>query len=101
MGFPYFPAPPKRDRPMANNKSAEKRVRQIAKRTERNRATKSRIKTLQKKAITAAEGGKNDEAMAAYQEFTSAVDKAAKRNIFQKNKAANLKSRTNKAIKPA
>ena len=86
---------------MANNKSAEKRVRQIEKRTENNRAAKSRIKTLQKKALTAAEEGKNDEAKAAFQEFTSAVDKAQKKNIFQKNKAANLKSRTNKAIKPA
>ncbi len=86
---------------MANNKSAEKRVRQIEKRTENNRAAKSRIKTLQKKALAAAEEGKNDEALKAYQEFTSAVDKAAKKNIFQKNKAANMKSRTNKAIKPA
>lgn len=86
---------------MANNKSAEKRVRQIEKRTERNRATKSRIKTLQKKAVTAAGEGNNEEAMKAYQEFTSQVDKATKKNIFQKNKAANLKSRTNKAIKPA
>lgn len=86
---------------MANNKSAEKRVRQIEKRTERNRAAKSRIKTLQKKAVAAAGEGKNEEAMKAYQEFTSAVDKAAKNNIFRQNKAANLKSRTNKAIKPA
>ena len=86
---------------MANNKSAEKRVRQIAKRTEQNRAAKSRIKTLQKKAITAAGEGNNEEALKTFQEFTSAVDKAQKNNIFQKNKAANLKSRTNKAIKPA
>ena len=86
---------------MANNKSAEKRVRQIEKRTERNGAAKSRIKTLQKKAISAAEEGKNEEALKTFQEFSSAVDKAAKNNIFQKNKAANLKSRTNKAIRPA
>ncbi|MEN8679091.1 MAG: 30S ribosomal protein S20 [Akkermansiaceae bacterium] len=86
---------------MANTKSAEKRVRQIAKRTERNRAAKSRIKTLQKKAVTAASEGNNEEALKTFREFTSAVDKAAKNNIFQKNKAANLKSRTNKAIKPA
>jgi len=86
---------------MANTKSAEKRVRQIAKRTERNRAAKSRIKTLQKKAVSAAGEGNSDEARKTFQEFTKAVDKATKRNIFQKNKAANLKSRTNKAIKPA
>jgi len=99
--FCYFPAPAKRESPMANNKSAEKRVRQIAKRTEKNRASKSRIKTLQKKAIAASEEGKTDEALKAFQEFTSAVDKATKNNIFQKNKAANMKSRTNKVIKPA
>ncbi|MEN8772907.1 MAG: 30S ribosomal protein S20 [Akkermansiaceae bacterium] len=86
---------------MANTKSAEKRVRQIAKRTERNRAAKSRIKTLQKKAVTAASEGNNEEALKTFREFTAAVDKAEKNNIFQKNKAANLKSRTNKAIKPA
>ena len=86
---------------MANTKSAEKRVRQIAKRTERNRAAKSRIKTLQKKAVAAASEGDSEEALKTFREFSSAVDKAAKNNIFQKNKAANLKSRTNKAIKPA
>lgn len=86
---------------MANNKSAEKRVRQIQKRTENNRASKSRIKTLQKKAIAASEEGKTDEALKAFQEFTSAVDKATKKNIFHKSKAANMKSRTNKVIKPA
>ena len=86
---------------MANSKSAEKRIRQIAKRTERNRAIKSKVKTLQKKAFAAAEAGSHEDAMKAYQAFTSAVDKAAKNNIFAKNKAANLKSRTNKALKPA
>lgn len=86
---------------MANHKSAEKRVRQIATRTERNRAVKSRIKTLQKKAIQAAEEGNGEEALKVYREFSSVVDKATKNSIFRKNKAANLKSRTNKAIKPA
>jgi len=86
---------------MANNKSAEKRVRQIAVRTERNRATKSRIKTLQKKTLAQAEAGNSAEALKSFGEFAPAVDKAAKNNVLKKNKAANLKSRTNKAIKPA
>lgn len=86
---------------MANTKSAEKRVRQIAKRTERNRAAKSRIKTLQKKAVSAANEGDSGEALKTFREFTVAVDKATKNNIFHKNKAANLKGRTNRAIKPA
>jgi len=86
---------------MANSKSAEKRVRQIAVRTERNTAAKSKIKTLQKKALGAAEAGDHDSAQKVYREFVSAVDKAAKKNIFAANKAAHMKSRTNKAIKPA
>ncbi len=86
---------------MANSKSAEKRVRQIAVRTERNRATKSKIKTLQKRALTAAEAGNAEEAQKNFREFVSEVDKAAKKNIFAKNKAAHMKRRTNKALKPA
>ncbi|MGC6427026.1 MAG: 30S ribosomal protein S20 [Akkermansiaceae bacterium] len=86
---------------MANSKSAEKRVRQIEKRTARNRAIKSEIKTLHKKTLAAAEDGNNDEARKSFSAFSSAVDKAAKRNVIKANKAANLKSRTNKAIKPA
>lgn len=86
---------------MANNKSAEKRVRQIAVHTERNRAAKSRIKTLQKKVLSSVEAGDTETATKTFREFTAAVDKAAKKNIFQKNKAANLKSRTNKILKPA
>lgn len=86
---------------MANSESAKKRIRQIEKRTARNKNIKSRVKTLQGKAIELAEAGKHEEAMAVYRDFTSAVDKATKNNVFAKNKAANLKSRTNKALKPS
>jgi small subunit ribosomal protein S20 len=41
---------------MANTKSALKRVRQTKRRTERNRAAKSRIKTLRRKVDEAAKG---------------------------------------------
>ncbi|MDC1405751.1 30S ribosomal protein S20, partial [Akkermansiaceae bacterium] len=91
----------KAERIMANSKSAEKRVRQIEKRTDRNRSIKSEIKTLHKKTLAAAESGNNEEARTAFSAFASAVDKAAKRNVLKDNKAANMKSRTNKAIKPA
>lgn len=83
---------------MANHKSALKRVRQTKVRTERNRAEKSRIKTLRKKTLTAIESGDKGAASAALTEFTSAVDKAAKRNLIHDNKAANLKSKAAKAI---
>ncbi|MBC7980749.1 MAG: 30S ribosomal protein S20 [Armatimonadetes bacterium] len=83
---------------MANTKSALKRIRQTETRTERNRAEKSRMKTLRKKMILAIESGNKQDAVKASTVFTSVVDKAAKRNLIHPNKAANLKSKTAKAI---
>ncbi|MBT8044185.1 MAG: 30S ribosomal protein S20 [Verrucomicrobiae bacterium] len=84
---------------MANSKSALKRVRQTETRTARNKSLTSRMKTLRKKAIDAAEAGDKDAAQKAFSEFSSAVDKCAKNNIIHANKAANLKSKTIKHIK--
>jgi len=83
---------------MANHKSSIKRARQSIVRTERNRAAKSRIKTLRKKTLTAVAAGDKEEAVKASVEFSSVVDKAAKRRIIHPNKAANLKSKTAKAL---
>jgi len=83
---------------MANSRSALKRVRQNKTRNERNTSLRTRVKTLRKKTIVAAEAGKKDEATKALSEFASAVDKAAQKNIFHKNKAANLKSKAVKAV---
>ncbi|MGB0992265.1 MAG: 30S ribosomal protein S20 [Akkermansiaceae bacterium] len=83
---------------MANSAQALKRVRQTATRTERNKSLTTRMKTLRKKAIAAAEAGEKDAAKSAYSEFTSAVDKCLKNNIIHKNKAANLKSKTSKHL---
>ncbi len=83
---------------MANHKSAIKRNRQTVKRTERNRAEKSRIKTVRKKTLAAIESGNKDDAAQAATALASVVDKAAKRNLIHPNKAANIKSKTAKAI---
>ena len=83
---------------MANHKSSIKRARQTIVRTERNRADKSRIKSLRKKTLEAVAAGDKEAAASASATFTSAVDKAAKRNMIHANKAANLKSKTAKAI---
>lgn len=83
---------------MANTKSALKRVRQTEVRTERNRADKTRIKTLRKKALAAVAAGDKPAAAEAASNFASAVDKAAKRNLVHPNRAANLKSKTAKAL---
>ncbi|MDE0835045.1 MAG: 30S ribosomal protein S20 [Akkermansiaceae bacterium] len=83
---------------MANHKSSIKRIRQTIVRTERNRAEKSRMKTIRKKALAAIAAGNKEDASKAASEFSSVVDKAAKRNLIHPNKAANLKSKTAKAI---
>lgn len=83
---------------MANHKSSVKRSRQTIVRTERNRAVKSRMKTLRKKALTAISAGDKEAALKASAEFSSVVDKAAKRSVIHANKAANLKSKTAKAL---
>ena len=83
---------------MANTKSALKRVRQTERRTERNRAEKSRIKTLRKKVSAAVEAGKKDDAETAFRDFASAVDRAAKSNLVHKNTASRLKSRVSAAV---
>ena len=83
---------------MANTKSAIKRNRQTATRTERNRAEQSRMKTVRKKTLAAIESGNKEEAVKASDKLASVLDKAAKRNLIHPNKAANIKSKTAKAI---
>ncbi|HTD36488.1 MAG TPA: 30S ribosomal protein S20 [Candidatus Limnocylindrales bacterium] len=76
---------------MPNIKAAEKWVRQTDKRSQRNLETKTRLKTLFKKAKSS-----NDPAVASSVE--SQFDKAAGRGIIHPNKAARKKSRLAKAL---
>jgi len=86
---------------MANSRSALKRVRQNKTRNELNTDLKTRVKTLRKKTLTAAAEGNKEEATKSLSAFASVVDKCAKKNIFHKNKAANLKSKASKAVAKA
>lgn len=83
---------------MANTKSALKRVRQTKVRTAHNRAVISKVRTLRKKLSASVAAGDKAAAEAAYGEFSSAIDKAAKRNIVPANRASNYKSKASKAI---
>jgi small subunit ribosomal protein S20 len=56
------------------------------------------MKTLRKKTLAAVAAGDKVAAVNASAAFSSAVDKAAKRNVIHSNKAANLKSKTAKAL---
>lgn len=78
---------------MPNTKSAERRARVSARRHARNTATKSRLKTLEKKYRVLATAGKKDEASKAFQIAISAVDKAAKKGVIPKGRANRKKSR--------
>lgn len=71
---------------MANLKSSKKDIRRIARSTERNRAVKSRLKTLRKHVV--AEG--SDENKAAY---ASALDRAQKAGVVHPNKVNREKSK--------
>ncbi len=80
---------------MPNIKAAEKWVRQSDKRTVRNLDTKTRLRTLFKKAKAA-----NDPSVSSTVE--AQYDKAARKGIIHPNKAARKKSRLARALgKPA
>lgn len=84
---------------MANHKSAEKRIRQTLKRTERNRYYKTRLKNIVKavrEAIAASDLNKANEAFKiANQNIHSFVSKG----ILSKNAAARKVSRLNAQVK--
>ena len=86
---------------MPNTNTAKKRLRQDAKRRQRNRAAKTRMKTFSKKIVDAAEAGKTDDAQEHMHTLQEIVDKAAKSGAIHRNKAARRKSRMQKRINAA
>ena len=86
---------------MANNSSALKRVRQNATRSANNRIFKTKVKNLRKGIDEATAGGDEKAISEAFSRYSSAVDRAAKKSIFHRNKAANLKSKAAASIKAA
>jgi small subunit ribosomal protein S20 len=80
--------------------SVLKRVRQSEKRRQRNLEYKNGIKESRKKIRKLMEAGASqEELMEVYRKYSSAVDKAVKKNVIHKNNAARKKSRMNSAIK--
>lgn len=81
---------------MANTKSAEKRIRANARRADRNKMYRSRVKTAIRKAEQLIFTGKSsDEAV---REAMSTLDRAAVKGIIHKNNAARRKSRLAKKL---
>ena len=83
---------------MANIKSAKKRVIVAEKKTARNKAIKSKVKTYVKKVEAAIEAKDVEAAKAALLVATSEIDKATKKGIYHKNTSARKVSRLTKAV---
>lgn len=86
---------------MANTKSSKKDIRRTAKKTLRNRETRSALKTHIKKSRVATTAGEAPTIQSALVNAVSALDKAAQRGIIHKNQAARRKSRIAKAAAAA
>jgi small subunit ribosomal protein S20 len=78
---------------VANHPSAEKRNRQRAKRTIRNRAIKSAVRTHMKAVRAAVEAKDPKAAKEALLEATVAIDKAASKGALQAKNASRKVSR--------
>ncbi|HZR50376.1 MAG TPA: 30S ribosomal protein S20 [Streptosporangiaceae bacterium] len=77
---------------MANIKSQIKRNRQNEKAHQRNKATKSALRTAVRKFREAADGGDLNEADTALRAACRQLDKAASKGVIHKKQAANRKS---------
>jgi small subunit ribosomal protein S20 len=78
---------------MPNTKSAERRMRNSARKQLHNRGLKSRLHTLERGYLQLLEAGKKDEAATAFRGITSAFDKAAKSGVVHRATADRKKSR--------
>jgi small subunit ribosomal protein S20 len=84
---------------MANTASAQKRIRQTAKRTARNQARKSRMRTFVKKVETALAGGNKDAAAEALREAQPELQRAANKGVIHRNTIARKLSRLSARVK--
>jgi small subunit ribosomal protein S20 len=78
---------------MASHKSAEKRIRQIAKRTATNRARISRVRTFVKKVEAAIAAGNREAAQSALQVAQPELHRAITKGLLHKNTVSRKLSR--------
>jgi small subunit ribosomal protein S20 len=84
---------------MANTASARKRIRQTEKRTERNRARKSRMRTFLRKVEQAIASGDKNAAQQAFQVAQPELQRAATKGVVHDNTVARKLSRLSARIK--
>jgi small subunit ribosomal protein S20 len=84
---------------MANTASAQKRIRQTAKRTARNHARKSRMRTFVKKVETAIAGGDQEAANQALRAAQPEMQRACGKGVIHANTVSRKLSRLSARIK--
>jgi small subunit ribosomal protein S20 len=84
---------------MANTASAQKRIRQTAKRTARNQARTSRMRTFIKKVELAVAGGDKDAAAEALRAAQPEMQRAAGKGVIHANTVARKISRLSARVK--
>ena len=84
---------------MANTPSAKKRVRQLERKTEVNKARRSRIKTFIKKVEESILAGDSSEAKNAFKIAQPEIQLGVTKGIFHKNTASRKLSRLLKRVK--
>ena len=83
---------------MANTRSAQKAMRVIARRTEVNKARRSRMRTMIVKVEEAIVAGDRAKALAALQEAEPVIMRAAQKGIVQRNAASRKVSRLTERV---
>jgi small subunit ribosomal protein S20 len=78
---------------MPNTRSAERRMRNSARKRLHNRSIKSRLHTLEKNYFALLSTGKKEDASKALRDVSSAFDKAVKSGVVHKATANRKKSR--------
>jgi len=84
---------------MANSAQAKKRARQITRRTEVNKARRSRIRTFVRKVEEAIAGGDQKIASEAFQEVQPEIMRGVSKGIMHKNTASRKISRLSSRVK--
>lgn len=83
---------------MPGKSSAAKRHKQSENRRIRNRAAKSRVKTVTKSFMTAVKSGDKEAAEVKFKEMTKLMDTASGKGVYHRNTVARKKSRMNKLL---
>jgi small subunit ribosomal protein S20 len=84
---------------MANNASARKRIRQTEKRTARNKARKSRVRSFLRKVEEAVKSGDKAAAQEAFRAAQPELQRAATKGVVHGNTVARKLSRLSARVK--